>query len=53
MDDMDLASKIPNANPLHMLSNFSSTMLALPYHIKLSNMAFQINFNHGNEAPTL
>jgi hypothetical protein len=36
MDDMDLASKIPKANPL--LSNSSSTMLALPYHIISFNM---------------
>jgi hypothetical protein len=38
MADLELASKIPKANPLHMLSNSSSTMLALPYHIISLNM---------------
>jgi hypothetical protein len=34
MDSMDLALQIPKVNFLHILSNFSSTVLALPYHIK-------------------
>jgi hypothetical protein len=33
---MDLALQIPKVNPPHILSNFSSTMMALPCHRKPS-----------------
>jgi hypothetical protein len=36
MDNMDLTLQIPKVNPPHILSNFSSTMMALPCHNKPS-----------------